>query len=1541
MTARHRTQFLRRSARGLRDERGSTLLLALMIVLVVAIAGTAVLNQVSNAPAAQKVYSGVRTVQLNADQAADTVVQSMRNVRAAGVAGSGGTCSNTASFGSSIATISGYDVYCKADPNSGVLQGVAPNAPTTSILTLGGQGDAYAGDLPNSSNVNLPYPTTAAPGYARASSVIAGNDCTSIVGGLCSAPKLASDNKSPNPTYWSSFCNDFHDFQSTGTSPDRCEAGIFIGRSVNDDTTTTTACTVAPCAAGLLIKNTGSLDSSQPLVISNSSIIASNINGVHHELDVAGSIWARADCGWGAGVNQPTFANHVYADWSALSPKTKDLQCQNNTGYNSSSPFSSDNPTQSTASEAARKLVPDPDYVHEPIDLTQVPIVNASAPDANCTAKGGNAAEQLTSPWAQQRCSGNTCWDPTATNPITNAKTGWNSGSCQLSTSLCQNGFLIMPAKELMQNDGTPYLQNGDPVFAAWYDDGTDLNTMMSGCGDSLIWFRPGVYYFDFRDFSDGSDTHQGISWTAAKGCWPINTGCTGPDELVGGMPQGWTACASASKADVIACQQPEKVMTPGSFTKVNGGTWQLISRGSAIDDKSTETDINPANPKDTVEWNNLQTSIPEDITPTDAGQNIQSVTSFKIEVAYNAPGDANNQTAIDRGLPLPDDPANFYSDVPSDDYHNGAGPELQLTMPGGPLCYIHLPLGAHGAFDKDHAGTTPPVTIDLSRGCSPATINKNINDPLNRVVVDHAGASFPCGDSSDWPSQASLWPSGVAPAVPGCAKNIAAGQQTFASRPDDINQMKFDFVAQTPNAAPEFVNGLDVKVSWIGRPSPAFPGGCDRTKAGTQFILGGYAKINWTADGTHNMFAELCASKQSSFPNWDNDPACAADPNGAACFNVTTNPKNGQDFGIAIYGMTEDAANALTYPQTLNTSDTNDPTTDSSAMPTTTAGSQGTSPPSASYSYDTTNSTTTGAIWTNTDGSSPGKTSNWANPSATPASNPGKDELSALFYQSSWQKSTLSYNLPTNLVGSGPNQIPPGSTITHASMTAYHREGDWNETTPGACGTPVITNTTFWAKGNASNPNKGVSPTERYYYTTPISSADNTAFNAEVTALKNHPGNGSYYFLVNIGGVTPVSWNQQGALVSNVGSDAGGNYFDVLETGVSPGAFVSSGWVVMPLPKTLPTGCTLKNVGDFGAVNVKITPANSNSYGSDAFKSQIWLSAQNSVNHGNGIPPCTDYTAQPVDPPNTSNEFPTVTGQTTDYPPGKNLVTGYAKGACPFTWGNINSTMDAPDSTGEDYTAQRDLTDSLNSPEAWSGANVQWQLTQVATNSAVKEADFMGIVFEITYRTTSQPRPLAGCTTTRAMWPNGDLVPDNTTVGFKGIAQAARGYDWLDSDWGSTRTGANYTALTPDDAYGNDSASPGGTGGLGDTNDCALMYVGNTSGRFIKFHANGMLYAPSAAMELSGNDNDASWSTDGIVVRHLSALRWINNGDVAAVGDDPQPRNNRMITIEVCPAGSNCTSGSITLKELVVIDDQHGDDIGHAIDTVSTQRNL
>jgi hypothetical protein len=171
-----------------------------------------------------------------------------------------------------------------------------------------------------------------------------------------------------------------------------------------------------------------------------------------------------------------------------------------------------------------------------------------------------------------------------------------------------------------------------------------------------------------------------------------------------------------------------------------------------------------------------------------------------------------------------------------------------------------------------------------------------------------------------------------------------------------------------------------------------------------------------------------------------------------------------------------------------------------------------------------------------------------------------------------------------------------------------------------------------------------------------------------------------------------------------------------------------------------------------------------------------------------------------------------------------------------------------------------------------------------------------------------------------------------------------------MDFDWQADHTSkATVPNLWQGDQALGDLSSQGTMGNgksNGDRNDCALVDV-DSSQATSKFHIEGVLYAPSAGLVLTGRDNDASWATGGIIARHLSALRWTDGGGLAAIGGKSPPRARRKITIVVCdptwqashPA-TMCIAPQIRLREVVEYNDVEGTQPGYGANILSFARD-
>jgi hypothetical protein len=302
---------------------------------------------------------------------------------------------------------------------------------------------------------------------------------------------------------------------------------------------------------------------------------------------------------------------------------------------------------------------------------------------------------------------------------------------------------------------------------------------------------------------------------------------------------------------------------------------------------------------------------------------------------------------------------------------------------------------------------------------------------------------------------------------------------------------------------------------------------------------------------------------------------------------------------------------------------------------------------------------------------------------------------------------------------------------------------------------------------------------------------------------------------------------------------------------------------------------------GEITGRQLFVTPG-SIATGSNNYQGSTWsTNANTNVNSGGGMPAAGDPTA------------------------------GYTTFVC---GDNTASVLFAPNwDCGGDWTMQRDLTKSLSTPEALQGAQFTWSVTPNSTAN-IHFAAVDAIVLDVTYRPTGALRPLRGCMTTRTQKIQTTYLPASanasTTDASNGTSWnfLATGYDWFDADWGVNKNVPTISTAS-DDAYGNDSGNPN-NGSAGDNNDCAAIAIRNASSWPMKFHASGMLYLPSAALLLTGYDNDAAWASQGIVARQVSALRWQSGGTIPAVGDPAPPTSDRQVVITVCRPGYSATSG-------------------------------
>ncbi len=117
------------------DERGSALILALVMIIVVSVAGAAVLEQQQSAPHIHSAYENARTLSVTVDQAGEAVLQGLRYRGDIGVSSSAGGTGDCSDYTTST-SLPGFAynsqgrsvvVYCRADQQSGAaIGGAAP-----------------------------------------------------------------------------------------------------------------------------------------------------------------------------------------------------------------------------------------------------------------------------------------------------------------------------------------------------------------------------------------------------------------------------------------------------------------------------------------------------------------------------------------------------------------------------------------------------------------------------------------------------------------------------------------------------------------------------------------------------------------------------------------------------------------------------------------------------------------------------------------------------------------------------------------------------------------------------------------------------------------------------------------------------------------------------------------------------------------------------------------------------------------------------------------------------------------------------------------------------------------------------------------------------------------------------------------------------------------------------------------------------------------------------------------------------------------------
>jgi len=220
------------------------------------------------------------------------------------------------------------------------------------------------------------------------------------------------------------------------------------------------------------------------------------------------------------------------------------------------------------------------------------------------------------------------------------------------------------------------------------------------------------------------------------------------------------------------------------------------------------------------------------------------------------------------------------------------------------------------------------------------------------------------------------------------------------------------------------------------------------------------------------------------------------------------------------------------------------------------------------------------------------------------------------------------------------------------------------------------------------------------------------------------------------------------------------------------------------------------------------------------------------------------------------------------------------------WTWG-IRTT-----STGGNpgWNNERTLTEALRTPEGLENALITYEV-RTNTAGAEKQAVLDGIELTVEYRAPGQLRPLRGCLTIRPALNPSAPTPAGAWHPYGGMQMAGTDRDW----------GAN-APLASDSAY-----RTGTSEGISDNSDCALIRIARPA----KMHIEGSLYAPTAAFDFSGWDNEASFSSQGIIARHLTAWRWKIGPAVPFVGGWSGVYAPRKVVLKVIKDGaviSQCT---------------------------------
>jgi len=215
--------------------------------------------------------------------------------------------------------------------------------------------------------------------------------------------------------------------------------------------------------------------------------------------------------------------------------------------------------------------------------------------------------------------------------------------------------------------------------------------------------------------------------------------------------------------------------------------------------------------------------------------------------------------------------------------------------------------------------------------------------------------------------------------------------------------------------------------------------------------------------------------------------------------------------------------------------------------------------------------------------------------------------------------------------------------------------------------------------------------------------------------------------------------------------------------------------------------------------------------------------------------------------------------------------------------------TLMPPNRADPTYASENLVTSRLRTSNALNGATVR---IAVSANGAPRRAVIEGFEIVVDYRPPGTLRPLRGCLTLRL----GDDAPGSLS-GYRGVSPIQNFAPWRPRD-----TDAAYLAGS----------------GAQDVNDCALMDVQSGSSSYnSKLHIVGSVYAPTAAVQFAGNDNEAAFVTDGIVVRHLTVMRWRRGPNTAGLGGGSVlARDPRIVRLQAWYRGACVAEAEVELDD-------------------------